>query len=142
MDARCTCTLQGSPVPCPMHGMFNRLPRYETERTTAMTPTQPPAPTGATARDVMLEPLCEFDDLLDPDTVVGLQLTALAEAGYVIVERDNLEMAVEWMDQTENPWSGSETFAETWTAALVAQYELKDVIHEFYAARQPEGVRE
>jgi hypothetical protein len=58
----------------------------------------------------------------------------------VIVARDDLEMAVEWMDQSDNPWSGVDVFQDTWTAALVAHYALKDVLHESYAAR-PDGAR-
>ena len=64
-------------------------------------------------------------------------LSALTDAGYVIVERDDLELAVEWMDQSDNPWSG-EAFQETWVDSLLMRDRLKDALAESYAARQGE----
>ena len=61
---------------------------------------------------------------------------AAPPSGQVCVDRDDLELAIEWMDQTDNPWSG-EAFRETWAASLVARDQLKDALHESYVT---EGV--
>ena len=66
-------------------------------------------------------------------------IAALRKAGHlrtpgtVEVVLDDLEMAVEWMDQTDNPWPG-ELFSETGVAADIAKDQIKSAIYNHYAA--------
>jgi len=98
----------------------------------------------AYVRDKMgTEPDCEQNDVWVQqsnwyriDLLRRLARAAAPPSGQVCVDRDDLELAIEWMDQTDNPWSG-EAFRETWAASLVARDQLKDALHESYVT---EGV--
>ena len=94
------------------------------------------------AKDIAMEHFLAFDEMRDPiicGEAAELILSALRKAGHlrtpgtVEVVLDDLEMAVEWMDQTDNPWPG-ELFSETGVAADIAKDQIKSAIYNHYAA--------
>lgn len=104
------------------------------------------------ARSIIVESLKQHGDehyggyyvgaLDDADPILDALYAGftLAGPGEIVVSRDDLEMAVEWMDQSENPWTGDTP--DTAAAAFVAHYALKDALAESYAAARtpaPEG---
>ena len=104
-----------------------------------MTPTQPPAPAGATARERLMAAISPWVMAsVDLERATDAILSALAEAGHLIASADDVELAVEWMDQTDNPWSG-EMYRETWADSLVMRDQLRAALAAYHAARQPEG---
>ena len=123
------------------------------ETTVSNTTNQPPAPTRATALDPLvdvLESMCPFSR----DEIRNRLSSALTEAGYVIVDKDDLDTVTEAMGATAHVLTDMQEWAEAmvardrliavaWPESATADYLRIAGSHpDQLAARSPEGVRD